>query len=108
MLKREAIPAARLVHGAMERLRPQTERARVRLVADFGEDLPAVLADRGRIEQVLLNLIHNATKFTPARRHDHGHGRAVRGIMQINVTDTGVGIPRVGPAARLRALFQIG
>jgi two-component system phosphate regulon sensor histidine kinase PhoR len=102
VLKREPIPAARLVRGAMERLRPHTERARVDLVADFGDDLPAVLADRGRIEQVLLNLIHNATKFTPAGGSITVTAAPSGESLQINVTDTGVGIPE----ADLQRVFE--
>lgn len=101
-LKREPIPASRLVRGAMERLRPHTERARVNLVADFGEDLPAVLADRGRVEQVLLNLIHNATKFTPAGGTIMVTAASCGEMLQINVADTGVGIP----AADLQRVFE--
>src|ERR671932_153499 len=55
-----------LVATAMERLRPQVERHDLALHAEFPPDLPAVLADKERIGQVLLNLLHNALKWTPA------------------------------------------
>ena len=93
VLKRAPVRAADLIRGAMERLRPQTERARVELLADFGDDLPAVLADRGRIEQVLLNLIHNATKFTPGGGSITVAAEREREMVRVDVIDTGVGIP---------------
>jgi two-component system phosphate regulon sensor histidine kinase PhoR len=91
-LRLETIPAAPLLSGAMERLRPQTERAGLRLFAAFSEDLPDVNVDPGRIEQVMLNLIHNAIKFTPA-----GGVITVRAVesnakLRIEVVDTGIGI----------------
>jgi two-component system phosphate regulon sensor histidine kinase PhoR len=65
----------------------------VSLSADLPQDLPAVRADRDRLSQILINLLDNAVKFTPVG------GRvtvtaAVRGEMvEVRVTDTGVGIP---------------
>lgn len=92
-LKREAIPAAPLLHGAMERLRPQTERADLRLFAAFRDDLPDVNVDRGRIEQVMLNLIHNAIKFTPAGGVITVRATEAGGMVRVEIADTGVGIP---------------
>ncbi|MGB4599707.1 MAG: ATP-binding protein [Trichlorobacter sp.] len=57
------------------------------------ETLPRVMADHGRLEQVLLNLLDNAIKYTPAG------GSVTIGAEQrgrqiaITVSDTGVGIP---------------
>lgn len=51
---------------ALERIRPQAERKVVRISAQVPEHLPPVLIDAQRIGQVLLNLLHNAVKFTPA------------------------------------------
>ena len=95
-----------LVGEAAERMRLQAERAGLDLRLENAADLPPVLADADRIEQVLVNLIHNAVKFTPpggkitvgcdARERD--------GV--IFVRDTGVGIARGRPGAHLRALLQ--
>ena len=56
-------------------------------------DAPAVLADPGRLEQVLLNLLDNAIKYTPnggsVTLAAHADGDQVR----IMVQDTGTGIP---------------
>lgn len=54
-----------LIGPALKRLSAQAERAGLQLVAEEAHDLPLVLADPERIGQVLLNLLHNAIKFTP-------------------------------------------
>ncbi len=51
---------------AIERIRPQAERKPLHVSAEVPSSLPPVLMDAGRIGQVLLNLLHNAVKFTPA------------------------------------------
>ena len=50
---------------AIERIRPQAERNGVHVSADVPPTLPEVMIDADRVGQVLLNLLHNAVKFTP-------------------------------------------
>lgn len=54
-----------VVARAIERIRPQAERKGLQVSAYISEQLPPVLIDADRIGQVLLNLLHNAVKFTP-------------------------------------------
>lgn len=60
-----AVPVANLLWRGAERMRAQTEQAQVTLHLVTSPNLPAVFVDAERIQQALVNLIHNAIKFTP-------------------------------------------
>ena len=89
----------KLVDGARERLRLQAERAELEVSTEYAADLPNVMADPPRMEQVLMNLIYNAIKFTPKggkitlRVRPHHNGRTGNEEVIFEVQDTGVGIP---------------
>jgi two-component system phosphate regulon sensor histidine kinase PhoR len=65
-LQLAATALAPVAQRAIERIRPQAERKTLRVSAEVSDRLPPVLMDAGRIGQVLLNLLHNALKFTPS------------------------------------------
>jgi two-component system, OmpR family, phosphate regulon sensor histidine kinase PhoR len=75
-----------------ERLRPQVERAGLMIRVEAAAVLPQVWVDRSRIEQVLINLIHNAVKFTPEGGEIVVDTGVTEGMLQVSVRDTGVGI----------------
>lgn len=54
-----------VVERAMDRIHPQAERKNLHMSAAIPLDHPLVLMDEKRVGQVLLNLLHNAVKFTP-------------------------------------------
>jgi len=82
-----------VMHSA-ERLRPQAERAGIDLIIDYTEELPRVMADSERIRQVVINLVHNAIKFTPAGGKITISATGDPYEVVVSVADTGVGIPR--------------
>jgi signal transduction histidine kinase len=84
--------AAELLREACEDLAPlATERA-LTLEARLADDLPALLCDRQRLLQVLLNLGTNAIKFTPQGGSIVVSAEARPGDLCISVADTGPGI----------------
>ncbi len=87
-----------IVTGTLDRLRLFAQRQGVRLRAEVDAGLPPVLGDAERIGQLLINLLHNAIKFSPAggdvtvrARPEASTGGP--GFVTLEVEDHGVGIP---------------
>ncbi|MBI2298411.1 MAG: PAS domain-containing sensor histidine kinase [Armatimonadetes bacterium] len=65
----------------------------IALRIDAAEDLPVIMADRRRIEQVFSNLLSNAFKFTPAGGRVAVAVRADGRGVRVTVSDSGPGVP---------------
>jgi len=91
-LRLSPVAVADVVLPPVERLRPQAERFVLRLAVDLPPDLPPVLADEERIQQVVTNLVHNAIKFTPSGGEVAISAVASGDEIVVSVRDTGVGI----------------
>jgi two-component system phosphate regulon sensor histidine kinase PhoR len=92
VLDSRSIRPADLIDAAVGRMQTQIDQTGLSLTTDVSETLAPVMVDAARIEQVLINLIQNAVKFTPA-----GGSIAIRateqaGMLIIEVVDTGAGI----------------
>ena len=92
-LDRVPVPASDLLKSAARRMQLQVERARLQLRVECGDGLPDIPVDSQRLEQVLVNLIHNAVKFTRAGGEVVLFAHPAPGEVRFGVRDTGVGIP---------------
>src|SRR5439155_358629 len=101
-LQRGPVDLDRLVTRAAEELRPQAEEARVTLDRERLGDRFTINGDEDRLVQVVVNLLANAIRFTPAG------GRVVVRVVdagsecEVQVEDTGLGIP----ASELPHIFE--
>jgi adenylate cyclase len=94
-LHAEDFDVAGLVRDVAAAARPLAEKNGNRLSVSCPEDIGCMHADQGRVQQVLLNLLHNACKFTEngevalaaARGRADGVDR-----LEFRVTDSGIGI----------------
>lgn len=103
-----------LAATAVERMRPQADRADVRLTCDCPYGQAWVRGDPDRLSQVVQNLLDNAIRYTPAggevsvavsvsaSTQVASDARAANGMVVLTVSDTGVGIP----AADLPHVFE--
>lgn len=89
-LKRTDVALKPMAERLAERFQTQTETHEI--TVDLPDNLPVVMADDVRIEQVLSNLISNAIKYSPGGEINiNGCGRPSEVL--ICVTDEGPGIP---------------
>ena len=88
----EAVAVGPEVQGVLELLGPTADAKNVSVRSEV---VPGVIAraDRMRLRQVLMNLVSNAIKFTPARGHVRVEVAGGSNGVRISVIDTGVGIP---------------
>lgn len=83
---------ADLLLDVRDRLLPAAGEKGVAMHLDIQDALPPVAADAKRIEQVIINLLHNAIKFTPAEGSVTLRARRQGRGVQVDVVDTGVGM----------------
>jgi two-component system, sensor histidine kinase and response regulator len=91
------------VEDVCEMLAPQAHGKGLELTAFVAGDVPAVVCgDRGRLRQVVTNLVSNAVKFTHRGEVSVRVERAEPGVLRFEVVDTGIGIE----AAKVGTLFE--
>jgi two-component system, OmpR family, phosphate regulon sensor histidine kinase PhoR len=91
-LERRPITPLELLTPGVERMQLQAERAWLNIALECPADLPTVNADPTRIEQVLVNLLHNAIKFTPPGGKITVSAYRESNNVVVFIKDTGVGI----------------
>ncbi len=91
-LAREPLDLPLILRNAVDRLSRQAERAGVELTLEVEDDLPPATGDADMLERVVINLVHNAVKFTPKGGSVHVRAAGGDGTIRVSVRDTGVGI----------------
>ena len=90
----DGLDAGDLAREAAERLRLFAERQGVDLRVETTAELPPIRGDRPRLGQVVINLVHNAVKFSPDGGVVTVRAGAWGDDVVISVEDHGLGIPR--------------
>ncbi|MBI4490903.1 MAG: PAS domain-containing protein [Deltaproteobacteria bacterium] len=99
-LARENVKAAELIERVVEIFQDQAKKKGVSLSHAIEFDLPPILGDPDRLQQLLINLVDNAIKYTPAGGQVKITAcqalfseKPAHPMVEIAVTDTGCGIP---------------
>lgn len=85
---------ADLILTTSARFQVQAEQFGLYVHASVPDQLPELLIDSARIDQVITNLVENAMKATPAGGSIEIIGEVQGNEVRVHVADTGVGIPR--------------
>jgi two-component system, OmpR family, phosphate regulon sensor histidine kinase PhoR len=92
---------------ATQRLRLFAERQGVALTVAIPDRVPPVRGDEARLQQVLVNLLHNAVKFSPDGGDVAVTVKAVGPDVVVAVADHGVGIPRAAQARIFERFYKV-
>ncbi len=102
-LKREPTDLARVIARAVDSVRKLIEERRHTLQVHAPNDTPHVDGDPIRLEQVLVNLLTNAAKYTEPGGHIELLVSSEQGKARVRISDTGKGLP----AGALESIFNL-
>jgi signal transduction histidine kinase len=95
MIRSEVLSVTMAIDRALAVVKPMADKKHILITVDVPDILPNIYGDPRRVDQILVNLLDNAVKYTPdtgsvvlSIQEDE---RA--GLVQIGVADTGIGIP---------------
>ena len=89
----EPVSVAELVKAALQRMQPAFMNKNILPEVNIPTSLPAVPGDRDRLMQVLLNLLDNACRYTPAGGEVSVRINLHEDELKVAVQDSGIGIP---------------
>ncbi|MCC6446806.1 MAG: HAMP domain-containing protein [Armatimonadetes bacterium] len=92
-MEKRPVDLAEMVHKTAATLGPLAAQKQIRILTYLPASLPPADVDPDRIEQVLVNLVNNAIKFTPENGQVAVGAEVKDGKAAVWVADTGVGIP---------------
>lgn len=102
-LRMTRFPLQDMLQNVANAMKLNAEESGHTLQVDTPDDLPAIVGDRERLEQVVVNILSNAIKYTPSGGHIALAARPAEGKgVRITVQDDGIGIP----AADVPRLFE--
>ncbi len=88
----EPVAIAPVVDQCCDMVRLKAQEKGVEIARDIPADLPEIVADRRAVKQILINLVSNALKFTPANGRVVVRARPEGASLTLSVIDTGVGV----------------
>ena len=102
-LRKEAVDGGVLLKRALATMRPTIDDRRHELLTELSAEPMPLLADAVRVEQILVNLLSNASKYTPEGGRITVRAFPLDGQAVFKIKDTGVGIP----AEMLPRVFEL-
>jgi signal transduction histidine kinase len=104
----ERVQLAMLVGDTVDAMHAQARAERVRIECHVPEALRPVRANPEKLQRVLFNLLQNAIRHTPARGAVRVLAEPADGHVEVEIADSGPGIPDADRAHVFEAFFQAG
>jgi signal transduction histidine kinase len=93
VLKKERMELGEALRSAIEASQHNIEAGGHQFLVDVPSEAIWLDADHTRLAQIVANLLNNAAKYTPSGGKVSLSAVALEGMVEITVSDTGVGIP---------------
>jgi len=111
-IKEEEINIKKLMHACIRLQEEMAQKSGITLEIQMDEQMPSLFADRGRMKQILLNLLNNALKFSPegstvTMRASLVDGEDSRPQLCLEVEDQGIGMSRKEIEVAMRFFGQV-
>ena len=104
----EEFEVAQAIDNAVVLVRERATRKGLTLETAIAPALGTVRGDQRKVKQVLLNLLSNAVKFTPEGGRIEVRGQRLDGVVEVSVSDTGIGIASEDQEAVFEEFRQVG
>jgi two-component system phosphate regulon sensor histidine kinase PhoR len=101
------VDLVRVARTTAERLRLFAERQGLRLDLELPDHVAPVRGDEDRLGQVLINLLHNAVKFSPDGGRIVVGVRDEEGEVRVWVRDPGIGVPNADLARIFERFYKV-
>jgi two-component system sensor histidine kinase VicK len=93
-MQMEKMSLREAAESAVKAMKIDAEGHGLAFTSSLPEDMPEVVGDKGRIQQVIINLISNAVKYNRPNGSIEVSGGTKDGQAFVSVKDTGLGIPK--------------
>ena len=107
-LELSAFDLPQAIQNALTLVRERALRREIALQHAIDDRVAGIRADERKVKQVLLNLLSNAIKFTPEGGGIEVRAAPVDGMVEVSVTDTGVGIAPEDQETVFEEFRQVG
>lgn len=90
----EDVDINEVVKSSYESLRTRISEKNLQVVINLKEEIPGIKGNRFLLEQMLINLIDNAVKYTPESGTVRINTSSEDSSVNLEISDTGIGIPK--------------
>jgi PAS domain S-box-containing protein len=103
----EKIDIKKIITDAAEDLKEKAKAKKLEFNLNIDPDLPIVLTDEGKLKEIMLNLVENAIKFTEQGSVTVNASENKKGIVLVEVVDTGEGIKEADKARIFNRFYRV-
>ena len=107
-LELEEFDVAAALGNTLTLIRERAQQHGISLSLEIAQGVGTLRADQRKLKQIMLNLLSNAVKFTPDGGNISVHARQTDEVLEVAVSDTGIGIALADQDTVFQEFRQVG